>query len=388
MARAGTPDPVLSRRLAVQERRSIRLAGWGQAAVCLILAIMFAVTQGWPIAIHPVVLAFCFAALGLIRVALVRRQNISISFVYPIAAAEAVLLAAAILYPNPFSSEPWPRQAVLRLNNEVFFLFLVAISAFTYRTSVVIWTTMMSALAWATASFIVYRLPDTVTYASLGGTTSPWDALQKSLLPTFFAVDMRIKEVVSILLLGALLALAVWRGRLVVNSEIEARQRSHQVERLFGRFLPATVANALVAHEGALDPVEREATILFVDVEAFTRLVRSNPPERVFTTLSQFFDRAGEIIAAEGGVICSFQGDALMAVFNVPSPYEGHARAGVRAALELFDATQRGSFAGERIKIRAGLATGPVMAGLVGRNGRLDYTVYGEAVNMCTARAC
>jgi class 3 adenylate cyclase len=375
-------DPVLAQRLASQERRSIRLAGWGQAVVCLALAVMFALTQGWPIAIHSVALSLCFAGLGLLRIALVRGRHANIGFVYPIAAIEAALLAVAILYPNPFSSEPWPRQAVLRLHNEVFFLFLVAVSAFSYRTSVVIWTTVVSALSWSLASLLVYELPDTVTYNSLGGNSSPLDALHKFLLPTFFAVDLRIKEVVSILLLGTLLALVVWRGRSVVRSEINARQRSQQVERLFGRFLPETVAHALVVHEGALDPVQREATILFVDIEGFTKMVRSNPPERVFKTLSQFFDLAGEIVAAEGGVICSFQGDALMAVFNVPSTYAGYADAGIRAARRLMAAAEQRTFVGERLRIRAGLATGDVMAGLVGRNGRLDYTVYGEAVNI------
>jgi adenylate cyclase len=375
-------DPILAERLAGQERRSIRLAGWGQAIVCLALALMFALTQGWPLAIYPVALALCFAGLGLLRVALVRTRRSNIRVVYPIAAIEAALLAVAILYPNPFTSEPWPRQAVLRLHNEVFFLFLVAVSAFSYRTSVVIWTTMVSALSWTVACLAVYGLPDTVTYASLGGTASPLDALQKFLQPTFYAVDLRIKEVVSILLLGGLLALAVWRGRTVVRSEINARFRSQQIERLFGRFLPETVAHALVVREGALDPLQREASILFVDIEGFTRLVRSNPPERVFKTLSQFFDTAGEVVAAQGGVICSFQGDALMAVFNVPSAAEGYAPAALRAARALIKVSEEQTFAGERLRVRAGLATGTVMAGLVGRNGRLDYTVYGEAVNI------
>ena len=62
-----THDPILAERLAGQERRSIRLAGWGQAIVCVALALMFALTQGWPLAIYPVALALCFAGLGLFR---------------------------------------------------------------------------------------------------------------------------------------------------------------------------------------------------------------------------------------------------------------------------------------------------------------------------------
>ena len=77
-------------------------------------------------------------------------------------------------------------------------------------------------------------------------------------------------------------------------------------------------------------------------------------------------------------------GDAVFATFNVPLEDEEHRQNGINAAIDLLKLVQSKQFAGETLKIRVGVSTGPVVAGNVGGSGRATYTVYGEAVNLAS----
>jgi adenylate cyclase len=149
-----------------------------------------------------------------------------------------------------------------------------------------------------------------------------------------------------------------------------------------GHYVPMPVARALVAGGGRLDPVEAKATILMCDIEGFAALTDSIGPRRVFDFLNAYFELLVEIVERHGGVVTQFQGDAILAVFNVPLPDRDHAAQALRAALEIVRACGERSFAGVRARNRIGLATGRVIAGAVGSHGRLSYTVHGNAVNL------
>jgi len=88
------------------------------------------------------------------------------------------------------------------------------------------------------------------------------------------------------------------------------------------------------------------------------------------------------IIERHRGVITQFQGDAILAVFNVPIADPAHAENAVRAALEMVAAVESRQYAGVQAHNRVGLCTGQVVSGAVGSHGRMTYTVHGNAVNM------
>ena len=81
-------------------------------------------------------------------------------------------------------------------------------------------------------------------------------------------------------------------------------------------------------------------------------------------------------------MVTQFIGDAIMATFNLPLKDAEHAANAVRAALDIVNLTAERTFDGERLKIRAGIATGPVIAGSVGGGGRQTYSLYGDTVNL------
>lgn len=149
-----------------------------------------------------------------------------------------------------------------------------------------------------------------------------------------------------------------------------------------GRFVPEKVASSLLAGGGKLDVVETEATILFCDIEAFTRLTESLGPVKIVDVLNAYFSRMVEILEQHGGVVTQFQGDAILATFNVPVSDPAHASHAVRAADAMLTSVAGSEYAGERLNIRIGINTGNVVAGAIGARGRLNYTVHGDAVNL------
>ena len=147
------------------------------------------------------------------------------------------------------------------------------------------------------------------------------------------------------------------------------------------QFVPETVADKLFSGGGSLEPVEAKATVLFCDIEGFTALTDSLGPRRVFEFLNAYFEMVGAQIERHGGVVTQFQGDAVLAAFNVPVADADHAANAVRAALAIVAATDSQSFAEVRVRCRIGICTGRIIAGALGSHGRLSYTVHGNPVN-------
>ena len=95
-----------------------------------------------------------------------------------------------------------------------------------------------------------------------------------------------------------------------------------------------------------------------------------------------FSSDAVRLIEDEGGMVTQFQGDAIVAVFNVPIEREDHALRATRTALAIIRTIAEKDYAGQTLSCRIGINTGPLVAGAIGAEDRLSYTVYGDAVNV------
>lgn len=162
----------------------------------------------------------------------------------------------------------------------------------------------------------------------------------------------------------------------------EIAQQLAIIRSVFGKYVPESVAEAIVAGKGTLKPAQTTATILYTDIEAFTSIVESMPPERVVDMLNEYFPTVIEPITRYAGVVNQFQGDAMLVTFNVPVADSRHADNAVKAALEIQRVLKGRSFAGVRLRTRIGINTGEVFAGNVGSGERVNYTVHGDAVNV------
>lgn len=166
------------------------------------------------------------------------------------------------------------------------------------------------------------------------------------------------------------------------NTMVEGLKERRRIRDLFGKYVPEDVAALLVSDDAASRPRSAEATVLFLDIAGFSSLSERLSPARLVETMNAFFSDAVQAIEDCGGMVAQFQGDAVLAVFNVPIARDDHAEAAVRAAQEILETIDRTTYAGERLACRIGINTGVVLAGAIGAKDRLSYTVYGDAVNV------
>jgi len=166
------------------------------------------------------------------------------------------------------------------------------------------------------------------------------------------------------------------------NNMVSGLRERQLIRDTLGRFVPEEVASSQLAGGGRLDVQQSEATVLFCDIEAFTQLTEMLGPVKIVEVLNAYFSRMVEILELHGGVVTQFQGDAILATFNVPVADSEHALNAVRAAQAMLASVKGSEYAGARLKIRIGINTGMVVAGAIGAKGRLNYTVHGDAVNL------
>jgi adenylate cyclase len=188
-----------------------------------------------------------------------------------------------------------------------------------------------------------------------------------------------------------LLALAIGTlGTLAVLYMSEAIERE-RVHDLFSRFVPADVVDQVVASAGEdlrLGGVELDCTVLFSDLRSFTSFSETQPAARVIEVVNFYLNEMTEAILAAGGTLIAYMGDGIMATFGAPLEQDDHADRALRAAremlgprLERFNAwlAEQGHASGFAMGV--GLNSGPVMAGNVGAEQRVEYTTIGDTTN-------
>lgn len=156
------------------------------------------------------------------------------------------------------------------------------------------------------------------------------------------------------------------------------------------RFLPRQVVQRVLASGGAaLEPVQREVTILFSDIRSFTSMSETMAPREVLEFLDEYFGHMGQIVRGHEGMLNKFLGDGMLAVWGVPDRQEDHATRAVKAALDmrkkLVELNEHWVRAGRaELKIGIGVHTGMVAAGMLGGADQREYTVIGDAVNLAS----
>ena len=124
-------------------------------------------------------------------------------------------------------------------------------------------------------------------------------------------------------------------------------------------------------------------TVLFADLRGYTSFAESHEPDQVVSLLNRYFGAAAPVILDEGGTVVQFVGDAVMAIWNAPSPEPEHALRACRAALRMQAACEPLAASTARApRFRIGVNTGPALVGTIGSEAHRDFTVIGDAVNL------
>lgn len=167
-----------------------------------------------------------------------------------------------------------------------------------------------------------------------------------------------------------------------VNQMVAALRERLRIEDLFGRHVGVEAARAALQQGVTLSGDRREASVLFVDLIGSTVTTSAVDPAEVVATANRLFAEVVRTVTACGGWVNKFQGDGAMCVFGAPARDARHREHALDAAVQL-----RRRLTEDGLEAAIGVADGEVIAGHVGTEERLEYTVMGATVNKA-ARLC
>ena len=179
-------------------------------------------------------------------------------------------------------------------------------------------------------------------------------------------------------------------GRLAesFNEMADGLRLNQKYQRLLSQVADRKVAEQLINNEAALGGELREVSVLFCDIRNFTKFTSSMPPGEVIAMLNEHMTALTETVHAHHGVVDKFVGDMVMALFGAPSAYGDDAERAALCALRMMQVREKiNAQGGWQVHVGIGIATGTVIAGCMGSEERLDYTVLGEKVNLAS-RLC
>lgn len=179
---------------------------------------------------------------------------------------------------------------------------------------------------------------------------------------------------------------------LLTGSFIEMSQGLEEREKMkeaFGKFVNKDIAERVLRGEIALGGERKEVAIFFSDIRNFTAMSEKLQPEEVVEFLNDYMTRMVNCVNETGGVVDKYIGDAIMAVWGAPVSTGNDTENAINASLamrsELMKFNQgRGGDKKPIIKIGCGINTGPVLAGQIGSEERMEYTVIGDPVNLAS----
>ncbi|WP_456480024.1 CHASE2 domain-containing protein [Nautilia sp.] len=187
-------------------------------------------------------------------------------------------------------------------------------------------------------------------------------------------------------ILSALTALVL----ITVNYMFE-HKKTLLIKRAFAKKVSPKVMEELLKNPGdILAPKEREITVYFSDIRGFTTISEKiSDPIKLIKMLNSYFTPVSNLIIKYKGTIDKFIGDAVMAYWNAPNECENHADMAVECAIEHINLLKKlnkkikRAF-GVNIDIGIGINTGMTTIGEMGSEGRSDYTVIGDSVNLAS----
>ena len=186
----------------------------------------------------------------------------------------------------------------------------------------------------------------------------------------------------------ALAIIFAFVGDLAWKYFVEGRDK-RLIKKLFSRYVSKDVFDQLVANPSlaALGGARRHMTVLFSDIRGFTTMSEKGTPEDVVAQLNHLFTRMVAVVLHHRGTVDKFVGDMVMALYGAPLDDEDHADHAVQTALAMIAALREMNVEWQSqgkptLDIGIGINTGDMVAGNIGSDTIMSYTVIGDAVNL------
>lgn len=173
---------------------------------------------------------------------------------------------------------------------------------------------------------------------------------------------------------------------------VKGLKERETIRGVLNKVVSKDVADEILKTKIHLGGEDRVVTILFSDIRGFSKLTENLPPQQTIALLNTYMTKMSRVIEGEGGVIDKYVGDEIMALYGAPTSHPDHAVRALSAAKLMMEVLKKWN--DERtlqkepvIEMGIGVHSGLVVAGNMGAEDRLNYTVLGANVNLA-ARLC
>ncbi len=374
---AGRPPERVLKAIEAARGQSEILIGWVQLGVVVTFGTLYAVApktfepdaEFVPV---PWALGF-YLCFTLLRLALAYRRTLpgwflALSVVIDMALLMGLIWSFHIQYMQP-------PGIFLKAPTLLYVFIFIALRALRFEPGLVLLAGAAGGLGWLGLLLAVV----------LGGADVTRDYVHY-LTSASVLIGAELDKVISIAAVTLILALAIERAnRLLAQAAIEQAAAAE-----LSRFFAPDIARQITEAEERIEPgrgTELEIAVLMIDIRGFTPLSASAPPDDVMALLAEYQQRLAPVIRRHNGSIDKFLGDGIMATFGAAPRTTAYAADAVRAVDELLTVAsdwqaERAAKGRPPLGINAAPAVGPVIFGAVGDEGRLEYTVIGEPVNL------
>ncbi len=363
-----------------REETAERLIGWVQLGIVLFFALLYAIAPraegASGLNFVPLVLS-AYLAFTLFRLVLSYRMRLPQWYLILSIVVDVLLLCGLIF---SFHIQYMQHPAFYLKAPTLLYLFLfISLRALRFDPLFVLLSGLIGVFGWL--AMLAYAM-----LSDMGGMHVTRNYVEY-LTSNSILIGAEIDKILTIVGVTAILALALHRGRQVLFDAIQGQSAANDLRQFFA----PEVAHSITRAEDMPATGRGEAchaAILFVDIRSFTTIAEAMEPGTVMAILTRYQDVVLPVIQQHGGRVDKFLGDGILATFGAVNPSATYAADALRAAQGLIVAVEaqeaafhdigwRGSF-----RVGAGVAAGAVTVGVVGAQGRLEFTVIGNPVNL------
>ena len=328
---------------------------------------------------------FAFMVLGAAHFACLTARRYAPSLNYVFVALDCALMAVIFSVETPFVSIALPPAIIMDTARFLFFFMFLMQATFSLRPSLVLWSGFCVVVARAAMWLWFAGQPGVYTNLDLEEQTAEaWIAAGSDL--NFLFLGYAATEFLVVSIVAAGLAVVVARSRNLVRNRLFAERTRASLARYFSPNVADRLSRADAPFATAR---QQEVAVLFADIIGFTKLCENAAPGEVVDLLRGYHDRLGRAVFDNQGTLDKYIGDGMMATFGTPDPTPDDAANALTcafdmiAALEAWNAERRAAGAAP-IRVGVGVHFGAVVAGDIGNDRRLEYSVIGDTVNVAS----
>ena len=377
----GVPARVIA-EIDRREAAAERLIGWVQLSIVVFFAALYAIAPraegGSGENFVPMTLAAYFA-FTVFRLALSYRIKLPAWFLVLSIVVDVALLCGLIFSFHIQYAQP--AAFYLKAPTMIYFFIFISLRALRFDPRFVLMAGLISASGWLL--MVAYAL--TTDMGQMRITRNYVEYLTSNTI----LIGAEIDKSMTLLGVTVVLSFALYRARSVLFDAIQSATAAKDLSQFFA---PEVASRITLSDNlpGAAPSETREAAILFVDVRAFTAAAARMTPQTVMQVLAHYQQATLAQIQAHNGRIDKFMGDGILATFGAVQSTDTYAADALRAASAVIATldTLQDEFAAigwpGRFVTGVAVASGAVTVGVVGAEGRLEFTVIGNAVNLAS----